>query len=264
MSLVLENICYTLPQKVLLDNISLDIEAGKVTLLIGPNGAGKSTLLKVCSGDIRPTQGDIKLNQKPLNEYDSQTLARHRAVMTQNYSLSFGFTVDEIITMGCFVYEGFYSQADQKQAVKEVMAFMQVDRLAEQNFLTLSGGEQQRVQLARVLTQLWLPEASGSPRYLFLDEPTSSLDIFYQYQVLELAKTLTEKNIGVLAVIHDLSLAASYADKLVLLSKGAIETQGSPKNVLARKHLHAVYGINGDYYRSSEETMPCVLIEKPF
>jgi iron complex transport system ATP-binding protein len=272
MNITIDSLHVTLGGKPLLHDINLTIPAGELTILIGPNGAGKSTLLKACTGDITPISaaisnstpalipGSIAINQQPLEHYSTEQLSTLRAVMTQDYTMAFSFTVREIVNMGCFVYEQKINHAQRECIVDEVMQFMHIGALAQQHFTTLSGGEQQRTQLARVLAQLWHPYEQATSRYLLLDEPTSSLDIFHQHQVLALAKELSRRNIGVLAVVHDLSLAASFADNLVLLKKGNIVKQGKPAEVLQPSFLSEVYGISAQFFQHSGAFKPSVII----
>lgn len=262
MTIELQALSISIDKKILLDSIDLTIKPNELSILIGPNGAGKSTLLKACSGDMVPSGGDIAINKKSIAAFTPLELAKTRAVMTQSYQMGFGFTVMEVVSMGCFNYEEAISQSQKRDVIHDVMRFMDIEHLAERHFLTLSGGEQQRTQLARVLAQLWFPYEQEEARYLFLDEPTSSLDVFHQYHVLSLAKELTKRNIGVLAVIHDLSLAASFADQLVLLNNGKMVTKGRPESVLQRSHLESVYGIKAEYYHHSLSVKPSVILDQ--
>lgn len=262
MSFILDQLSVAINQKPLLQGINLHIKPDKLTLLIGPNGAGKSTLLKACAGDIKPSEGAVVFNQKQLHNYNSGELSRLRAVMTQSYAMSFGFSVEEVVSMGCFVYEEQLSRQGRKNIVEEVMAFMGITSLKDDNFMQLSGGEQQRTQLARVLVQLWFPRRQTTPRYLLLDEPTSSLDIYHQYQVLTLAKALKDRGIGVLAVVHDLSLAAAFADHIVLMANGRIVVEGQPEEVLQSQYLSSVYGMSGHYFQPLSAKMPTVLVDR--
>ncbi len=261
MTVELQSVSISKSQKTLLNSIDLMIKPDELTLLIGPNGAGKSTLLKACCGDLWIDTGNVLFNKQNIESLSADQLAKSRAVMTQSYEMGFGFTVAEIVAMGCFIYEDILCQQKQKDIIQEVMHYLDIEHLAKRNFLTLSGGEQQRTQLARVLAQLWSPYEQDEPRYLFLDEPTSSLDIFHQYHVLSLAKQLTQRNIGVLAVVHDLSLAASFADQLILLSKGQIVTKGRPESVLQRQYMSQVYGIDAFYFHESSNVKPSILLE---
>ncbi|MDB4837153.1 heme ABC transporter ATP-binding protein [Marinomonas sp.] len=261
MSIKAQDLSISIGEKTLLNKVNVTISPNELTILIGPNGAGKSTLLKACCGDMQSTQGTLFINNQNLDQFKPAELAKTRAVMSQSYEMSFSFTVFEIVSMGCFSYEEQVSQQNKQSIILDVMRFMEIEHLAEQNFMTLSGGEQQRTQLARVLAQLWFPYDQDEARYLFLDEPTSSLDVFHQYHVLSLAKELTKRNIGVLAVIHDLSLAASFADKLVLINKGEIVTQGNPETVLQRENLSKVYGIKGEFFHQSEKVKPVIMLD---
>ncbi|ETI59677.1 heme ABC transporter ATP-binding protein [Marinomonas profundimaris] len=262
MNIEIQALSISVGRKTLLDTIDLTIKPNELSILIGPNGAGKSTLLKACSGDMLPSEGDISINKKSISSFTPLELANTRAVMTQSYQMGFSFTVMEVVSMGCFNYEEQISQVQKQDIIHDVMSFMDIEHLAERSFITLSGGEQQRTQLARVLAQLWLPYEQVEARYLFLDEPTSSLDVFHQYHVLSLAKELTKRNIGVLAVIHDLSLAASFADQLVLLNNGKIVTKGRPESVLQRSHLERVYGIKAEYYHHSQAVKPSIILDQ--
>ncbi|MCV2403386.1 heme ABC transporter ATP-binding protein [Marinomonas sp. C2222] len=261
MSIEAQDLSISLGNKTLLKQINLTISPNELTVLIGPNGAGKSTLLKACCGDMPSTQGQLSINNTLLEQYSPAELAQARAVMTQSYEMGFSFTVFEVVSMGCFAYEEQVSQQEKSAIILDVMRFMDIEQLSDQNFMTLSGGEQQRTQLARVLAQLWFPYDQEEARYLFLDEPTSSLDVFHQYHVLSLAKELTKRNIGVLAVVHDLSLAASFADKLILLNKGEVVTQGKPENVLQRENLANVYGIRGEFFHQSDRVKPVIMLD---
>lgn len=261
MAITLNNVSLIKSDKRLLNNVDLTMNTGEVTILIGPNGAGKSTLLNVCAGDAVVTQGQVTINERPIAQYSASELATLRAVMTQSYEMGFTFTVEEVVAMGCFIHEQGLSRQEQQQIITAVMQFMGIELLAERDFMTLSGGEQQRTQLARVLAQLWHPYEQAEPRYLLLDEPTSSLDIYHQYHVLSLAKELSKRNIGVLAVVHDLSLAASFADTLVMLSQGCIVASGSPESVLDADKLAGVYNIQAQYFRQSPVMQPTVLLK---
>ncbi|GAB3476135.1 heme ABC transporter ATP-binding protein [Marinomonas epiphytica] len=261
MSISTHGLSVTFNGKTCLKEANLSIKSGELTVLIGPNGAGKSTLLKACSGDLASFQGQINMNGHAIDEISPSEMAKTRAVMTQSYELDFSFSVKEIVAMGCHAYEERVSHYDKQQIIQETMGFLGISHLSESNFMTLSGGEKQRTQLARVLTQIWYPYEQEHPRFLLLDEPTSSLDIFHQYHVLTLAKQLTKRNIGVLAVLHDLSLAASFADQLILLKQGSIIAKGSAKEVLQRQHLEDVYQVKADYYRHSNLTNPTILLD---
>lgn len=227
------NLCYS----PLLRHISLHLEPGELVALIGPNGAGKSTLLRVLTGYLSPDSGHCLFHDKPLNEWSPQALSRQRAVMRQQSLLGFDWPVEEVIAMGRAPWE----PADSRQVVKQVMALTGCAPLSGRKYNALSGGEQQRVQLARALAQLWVNDAPQG--WLFLDEPTSALDLYHQQHLLRLLKQLTATGqLHVCAVLHDLNLAALWADKLLLLHQGEIVAQGRPQQVLQADILSRWYG----------------------
>ncbi len=227
------NLCYS----PVLRDISLTLEPGELVALIGPNGAGKSTLLRVLTGYLTPDNGHCLLNDKPLGEWSPQALSRQRAVMRQQSLLGFDWPVEDVITMGRAPWE----QANSGKVVKQVMELTGCSPLSGRKYNALSGGEQQRVQLARALAQLWVNEAPQG--WLFLDEPTSALDLYHQQHLLRLLKQLTSaEKLHVCAVLHDLNLAALWADKLLLLHQGELVAQGCARQVLQADTLRRWYG----------------------
>lgn len=231
-----ENLCYDFGQHTLIKSVNLDLVAGQLTVLIGPNGAGKTTLLRLLTGYLQPSSGQCALNGRNLEQWSSSALAKVRAVMQQHTQLSFPFTVREVVTMGAAPYRHF----DQKQ-LDQIMQQTDCDSLQHKDYRYLSGGEQQRVQLARALVQLGM--TSDEDRWLFLDEPTSALDLYHQQSTLRLVKQLTKDNhLGVCCILHDLNLAALYADNILLLSGGQLVKQGTPQAVLTRECLTRWYG----------------------
>ena len=229
--------------KNLIEDVSVQVALGEVVAVLGPNGAGKSTLLKVLSGDQAPTDGTVLMGGKPLQEWDKKACARMRAVLPQQSGLNFPFTVMEVALMGRGPHQqGVDSPADYAIA-HAALREAGVDHLADRLYTTLSGGESQRVHLGRVLAQIW--EASGvAPRYLLLDEPTSNLDLAFQHHILTVARRFAARNVAVLVVLHDLNLAAQYADRILLLAKGRqVAVAGPPAQVLQADTIQAVYGM---------------------
>jgi len=229
-------------QNRILDQVNCELHAGEVLALIGPNGAGKSSLLKALSGDITELSGLVVLNGRSLKDWSPTELAQQRAVMPQQVQLDFAFKVAEVVSMG---WLGPDSNARWTQLV-QVMADFDISHLAQRNYLTLSGGEQQRVHLARVWLQLLsTPNRSTTrPGYLLLDEATSSLDLAHQHQVFKLLCALAKnQNIGVLVVLHDLNLAARYADKVLLMHQGRVMAQGLVDEVMQAEILSETFGL---------------------
>lgn len=237
------NISIKIGNKSLLNNAYIDVNQGELAVVLGPNGAGKSTLLKALCGDIAISTGSVHYQGINIDDYSSDKLAKMRAVLTQNYDCEFPFSVQEIIDMAHYVHQDDYSKSQLNAFSKQAMAKLHVEHLAKQAFPRLSGGEKQRVQFARVLCQLLPMLAKQTPCYLLIDEPTASLDLYHQYQVMHLAKEVAKMGAGVIAVVHDLALAASFANSAYLLEKGTIVSTGHPTAVLNESQVKSTYGI---------------------
>ncbi|MEM7002347.1 MAG: heme ABC transporter ATP-binding protein [Pseudomonadota bacterium] len=236
MNLSARNVDFRVAQHQILQDVSADFPAGQVSALIGPNGAGKSTLLRLLAADQPPTEGAILVGQQSLLQMSLSERARLRAVMTQSSQVVFDFTVADIIEFG---WHG--RQAHKEIALQEVIHSCALPSLLARKFNTLSGGEQQRVQFARALLQIWLPPGETLSRFLLLDEPTASLDVAHELQVLTMAREVARNGVGVIVVLHDLNLASRFADQLVLLHNGQVIQTGPPQEVLAEATLSEVY-----------------------
>ncbi|MGY5958249.1 heme ABC transporter ATP-binding protein [Kosakonia sp. BK9b] len=221
----------------LIDNVSLTLGGGERVALIGPNGAGKSTLLRLLTGYLAADHGECLLAARPLAQWTPQALSRRRAVMLQNTQLGFDWPVEAIVAMG----RAPWGPEREGEIVDQVIALTGCDALRRRRYRTLSGGEQQRVQLARSLAQLWHEDAPQG--WLFLDEPTSALDLYHQQQLLRLLKQLTHSGkLHVCAVLHDLNLAALWADRVLLLHNGKLVVQGAPASVIRPEIIAQWYG----------------------
>lgn len=247
-----QNISFKREDSVLIQQVTLSIACGELVAIIGPNGTGKSTLMRLLSGYLVPTEGDCKLLGKSLSRWDPQELALARAVMRQQSNLPFPFSVREVIEMGrspsknrrglLSKNDGCFRVATEHgdHVLKEIMEETECDQLADRDYRTLSGGEQQRVQLARALAQIWQPH--NPPCLLLLDEPTSALDLYHQQHALRLLYKMTrDKAMGVCCILHDLNLAALYADRILLLCHGRLVAAGPPEEVLNPEHLVHCY-----------------------
>jgi iron complex transport system ATP-binding protein len=195
----------------------IDMQAAKeqFTVIIGPNGSGKTTLLRALTGEIG-FKGSVSLNGVDIASTRPVELASLRGVLPQSANLSFPFTVHEVVRLG--LTTGIQTGADAGRRVDQALAAVDLQGFGGRFYQELSGGEQQRVQLARVLTQVWEPVFDGMPRCLFLDEPISSLDIRHQLQIMQIARRYAEAGGGVIAILHDLNLTAHFADHVVLMS----------------------------------------------
>jgi len=243
-----QGIAYKAGDKYLVQHISSCFEPGMLNLVIGPNGAGKSTFVKLLSGQLQPHSGSVCYAGKPLKEYSISQLARIRAVLSQNIELSFPLNVWEVVMMGR--YPHFTGKPERKDidACTEAMTFFNISDFAGRDYTTLSGGEKQRVQFARIMAQIWYP-VPGSCRYLFLDEPLTFLDVHYQYEFMhQLLKLLSSGDLVIIGVVHDLNLASGYAHNITLLHNGNVLANGAP-NIKTAYHLDpSIISANGKKY----------------
>jgi iron complex transport system ATP-binding protein len=241
-SAVLEvrGISVAIDRKRIVEDVSAAARAGEVLAIVGPNGSGKTTLMKALSGELAH-DGEIALNGRPLRTLPPRVAATIRAVMPQASVLSFPFTVREVVRLG--LSAGLGVMPAQREVVVEA-ALRRVDLagFGGRMYQSLSGGEQQRVQLARVLCQVWQPLFEGTPRLLLLDEPVSSLDIRHQLLVMELARDFAAAGGAVIAILHDLNLAALYADQVLVMSQGRCAACGAPADVLDLELVREVFG----------------------
>ena len=227
--------------RVILDEVSIDVVPGAVTALVGPNGAGKSTLLRVVAGDVRATAGAVTLDGTSVAAWKPDALARRRAVLPQDSSLAFPFTAMEVVLMGRTPHARSGSNGRDREIATHALAAVDLAGFEERLYPTLSGGERQRVQLARVLAQVW---ENDGPRALLLDEPVASLDLAQQQRVLLIARDFAREGAAVLVVLHDLNLAAQYADTIALMRGGRMIAAGSPDDVLTSAIVLEVFGVN--------------------
>jgi iron complex transport system ATP-binding protein len=239
-----ENVVVALDGNVIIDDVSLDIVAGEVLAFVGPNGAGKSTLLAVLSGDIRPQTGSVSYGDRAISGLRHLELARARSVLTQENHVSFSFTVAEVVEMGRSPWARTPESADDDAAIAEALSIMEVTHLAKRQFGSLSGGEKARVSLARVLAQ-------RTP-IVFLDEPTAALDLRHQEQVMRTARLIAGSGRAVVVVLHDLSLAAAYSDRVALIDHGRLSSVGTPREVFTQERIAAVYGLAVDVFERDD------------
>ncbi len=253
MCVAINNASVNFGEKILLDNLSLTFQSKTLTVILGKNGTGKSTLLKVMSGDLR-TCDTVKFYGELRENWRADSLAKSVGFLPQHSALTFGFTVREVVELGGITLER--QKKDLVNIVNENMTLTDVFHLAERRYPTLSGGEKQRVHLARVLTQL---HDSPRQKIIMLDEPTSALDIKHQHKTLSLAKKLAEQGAAVIAVLHDLNLASKYADRIIMLDQGKVLADGKPEQVLTKEIIAAVYDWEGSVINHPEQGHPIVI-----
>jgi iron complex transport system ATP-binding protein len=232
MRLEIEQVAVELSSRRIVEEVSLSVEQGEVVGLIGPNGSGKSTLLRAVYRMLRPAAGVVKLSGDDVWQLSARESARRTGVVVQEMPSDFEFTVAEVVQMGRTPHKGILAQDTQEDAQIVAAALQRVNMIAfaERQFSTLSGGEKQRVLVARALAQ--------QPKFLVLDEPTNHLDIHYQLEILELVRSL---GITTLVTLHDLNLAAAYCQRLYLLRAGRIVAAGVPEQVLTPELLREVF-----------------------
>ncbi|TKT79133.1 heme ABC transporter ATP-binding protein [Aquamicrobium sp. LC103] len=226
--------------KPILHGVDFEARPGEVTAIVGPNGSGKTTFLKALSGDIR-AGGTIRMNGRDLVGMKPWQAAAMRAVLPQSTTLSFPFTVREIVRLGLMNGRSGALAGESERLPERALARVDLEGFAGRFYQELSGGEQQRVQLARVLCQVWAPVLDGAPRYLFLDEPVSSLDIKHQLIIMKIAGDFAARGGGVIAILHDLNLTAMFADKVTVMNGGRVAATGTPADVLTDEMIHRVF-----------------------
>ncbi|MEM0937103.1 MAG: heme ABC transporter ATP-binding protein [Pseudomonadota bacterium] len=227
----------SLGKRPVLKGVSLYAHAGRLTAIVGPNGSGKTTLLRAMTGDV-PFKGTVSLDGSDVKRLKPWELAARRGVLPQATRLAFPFTVYEVVRLG--LSAGI--EAGREHLVGQALDIVGLSGFEGRFFQELSGGEQQRTQLARVLVQVWEPVVDGRPSWLFLDEPVASLDIGHQLEVMELSKRYAEAGGGVITVMHDLNLTAMYADSVAMIHEGLLVRQGRPDDVLTDALLSEAYG----------------------
>ena len=232
-------ISYQMADKYLVRPLTATFRAGEMTVIMGSNGAGKSTLLKLLTGALKPSAGRVFYREKELDKYNNEELARERAVLSQSYQLNFPITVSEIVMMGRYPYftaaPSLHDQAIFDAAVKT----LGINALLDRDYNTLSGGEAQKVQMARVLAQVWQYK-DGSPKALYLDEPVSSLDMKYQHEILSIAQRFAIAGNAVVTVLHDINLALHYADRIYFMKNGELLHSHNPGSLI---DVHALYEV---------------------
>ncbi|TGQ94450.1 heme ABC transporter ATP-binding protein [Mesorhizobium sp. M8A.F.Ca.ET.208.01.1.1] len=227
-------------KKRIVANVDFEVRPGEISAIVGPNGSGKTTFLKAMSGDLVHT-GRILINGRELSTMKPVEAATVRAVLPQATTLSFPFTVREIVRLGLVGGRSGVLPGEDERLPERALARVDLDGFAGRFYQELSGGEQQRVQLARVLCQVWAPVLDGGPRYLFLDEPVSSLDIKHQLIIMNIARDFARRGGGVVAILHDLNLTAMFADRIFVMHRGRLAAAGSPRDVLSDDLIENVF-----------------------
>lgn len=252
--LAANNITFRVGNKALLSDVSVTFAPGRLHLIVGPNGAGKSTLIKVLARLLRPLSGTVEYEGVDVAQAGEAELAKRRAVLSQAVDVAFPLTVRDLVMMGRYPHFGGRPGASDEQIVEEVMDHFDVTEFSGRDYQTLSGGERQRVNFARVLAQMWRDgSARSSCRYLFLDEPLTFLDIRHQIDFLKKIKTFASAaDVVTVGVVHDLNLAASFADHIVLLNESRVVANGAPGEVLTSQRIEDVFGVRATFIGNND------------
>ena len=241
MSIKTKSLSYTINEKRILEDISIEILPGEICTVIGPNGSGKSTLLKIISGYIKSKSKRVYYEDIRLTEISLKKRALIRSVMSQSQAIMFDYTVKDVLSMG---WLGFQLDKDLDKyeiLLKKIVKDCDIELLLNQKFNVLSEGEQRRIHFARTLVQLNYESKCSYEKYLFLDEPTANLDLFWEINFMQIITKIAKIGIGVFLVLHDLDLAFNFSDKIALINDGMLRNFGTPEEVMKNDILSSVY-----------------------
>lgn len=241
MTLNLRSVSAPISSTYSLRDIEFRLDAGGVTAVIGPNGAGKTSLLRAICGELPISAGEILFNGKHSHAWHEREKALCMAVLPQHSLLDFPFSVHEVVTMGRIPHNT--SARHNREIVDQALGLVDCQHLKDRSYINLSGGEKQRVQLARVAAQIWEPVEIGQ-RCLILDEPSASLDLAHQEMVVDMFRFFAGQGVAILVVLHDLNLAAKCASEIVVLEEGKMVSFGTPEQVVTEAMLKEVFSIS--------------------
>jgi iron complex transport system ATP-binding protein len=247
------DVSYSIGGARILDHVTARFQPNRFNVILGPNGAGKSTLLKIATGLLDPTEGEIFYEDRSLARLQHDVIARRRAVLSQQIELAFPLSVREVVLMGRYPHYGQRPSPIDLQIVGDAIELVGLTSKSDQPYPTLSGGERQKTQLARVLAQIWSAGSGHEGRYLFLDEPTSGLDVHYEIHILDVARSLL-KDCTVIAVMHDLNIALQYADVFFFLQGGRLVHQTENGDGISRELIERVFGVRAHKLTDPEDT----------
>ena len=255
------NVTYSIGNFRLVEDITLDFKSGELAVIMGQNGAGKSTLLKILAGSLKHYAGEVIMMDRSLDSFSDLELAKTRAVLSQHYDVSFPIPVGEIVLMGRYPHFKNTPSANDNVICEKAMEMMGVTQLSDRDYNTLSGGESQKVQMARVLAQIWQAE-ENEQKILFLDEPVSSLDLHYQHYILRIAKEYAKSNILVIAVLHDINLAFNYADRVIFMKTGKIVKTYSGDEEVDKAVVSEVFDVKTEIIKNPFSNKPIFVVDE--
>jgi len=253
MAIVVQNLSFSFSQKPAVDELDFKVSNSEIVGIIGANGAGKSTIIKLLTKVLKPQNGTIAIDEKDLESLSRMDLARRLAVVSQISELPESFSVEEIVMMGRTPHIGFLASETKRdnEIVEKVMSRTDVLKFRSRHLGSLSGGEKQRVVLARALAQ--------EPKYLLLDEPTNHLDLNHSIELMRLIKKEVENGMGVLLILHDLNLASRVCDRLLVLEDGKIVGQGSTNEVISKTLIKNVFGAEVNIYKDPNDNTKIII-----
>ncbi len=256
--LAAEHVSLAIDGAFLVRGVSVRVVPGRMVAIMGPNGAGKTTLLRMLAGDLVPDSGVVTLDGRPLAGMSTVERARRRAVVPQRASIAFGFSVLETVLLGRYPHGGDNARGADIRVARKALERAGVAEFESRLAPTLSGGELARVMLARALAQV---DCGGGPRYLLLDEPTGALDPAHQHHVLRLLRDVArESDVGVLIILHDLNLAAQYADEIILMREGGVTHRGSVDEALTPSTIAAAFDVDAIVVPHPARSQPIIVV----
>ena len=252
-----DSVSYKINGKDLVKDISFKVDKGDMVSIIGPNGSGKSTLIRLLSNEISPSSGKIKFQDRYNHDWDPVKMALYRSVLSQSSQLSFPFSVLDIVKMGRYPVRVSGQIEDEMGVCEDILQFFDLEGLKYRNYITLSGGEKQRVQLARVIAQIWSKD-SYSDKLLILDEPTSYLDINHQYELFNFLEDLNNKGLTIIVVLHDLNHAILKSNKIAMLKSSELIKYGDIDKVFNSEVLKEIFSIDLEVLKNSKLNKPFI------
>lgn len=256
MSFSAKNLVLVRNGKRVLDDVSADVPDGKLIVVLGQNGAGKSTLMNALAGGIVPESGEIFCNGIPLKSFSSRELARRRAVLTQATHSVFDFTAEETVLLGRAPWIDAAETRSDREIASETLRVVGLAGFEKRRLSTLSGGELQRVQIARTFAQGITP--TGTPTAFFLDEPLAALDFRHRFEIMHCLHALARAGNAVFAVLHDLNLAIRFADGVLVMDSGKIVLTGTPREVFTPANLAEIFGIRAEIFQRGNDAFVCI------
>ncbi|MFP6806053.1 MAG: heme ABC transporter ATP-binding protein [Pseudomonadales bacterium] len=254
MSISVTDLSFQLGESVLLSEVSFDLDQGSINVVVGPNGSGKTSLVKVLCGEYVPTAGTVEIDERDVHKLTPENRARLISVLPQEAALDFPFRVEEVVQMGRIPHST--SERVNRAILSSVLAEMKLDELRSRNYQTLSGGEKQRVQIARVLNQIW-DVLDGA--WLILDEPTAAMDLAHQLLFFKTLNQLKQQGATILLVVHDLNIAMRYADRIILMSSARLLATGKPIDVLNSTLVREAFNVEIQMFATDEQSRPFII-----